>query len=90
MGKVFERKSDFWGFVENTSGLSVSHGSHFFDTSNRFIMNRFTVQPEVNVDMADWAKFFISWRFVKEPRYNTEAKSRRQALLTFRLHRSDP
>ncbi|MGH7829714.1 MAG: hypothetical protein ACREP8_06005, partial [Candidatus Binatia bacterium] len=67
----------FGGFIENTTGLSMSHGDRHFDTSNRFIMNRLTIQPEFNVDIADWAKFFISWRFVKEPRYSSEAKSRR-------------
>ena len=74
--KFFKEKVSFGGFVENTSGVSVSHGSHFFNTSNRFIMNRFTIQPEFNVEMADWAKFFISWRFVAEPRYSAETKSR--------------
>jgi len=73
--KFIKEKVSFGGFAENASGLSVSHGSRFFSTSNRFIMNRFTLQPEVNVDMTDWAKFFISWRFVKEPRYSAEAKS---------------
>jgi hypothetical protein len=81
--KFFKEKVSFSGFVENTTGLSVSHGSRFFDTSNRFIMNRFTIQPEINVDAADWAKFFISWRFVKEPRYNAEAKSRKQSVTYF-------
>jgi hypothetical protein len=79
----FKEKVSFGGFVENVTGLSVSHGSRFFVTSNRFIMNRFTIQPEFNIDMADWAKFFISWRFVKEPRYNAEAKSRKNAVSYF-------
>ncbi len=78
-----KEKVSFSGFIENTSGLSVSHGSRFFDTSNRFIMNRFTIQPELNVDMIDWAKLFVSWRFVKEPRYNAEAKSREQSVTYF-------
>ena len=82
-GAFFREKVSFRGFVENTTGLSVGEGSRFFDTSNRFIMNRFTVQPEINVDMTDWAKFFISWRFVKEPRYNAEAKSREQSVSYF-------
>jgi hypothetical protein len=81
--KFLQEKVSFRGFVENTTGLSVSHGSRFFDTSNRFIMNRLTLQPEINVDMADWAKFFISWRFVKEPRYNAEAKSREKSVTYF-------
>jgi hypothetical protein len=79
----FKEKVSFGGFMENASGLSVSHGSRFFNTSNRFIMNRFTLQPEINVDMADWAKFFISWRFVKEPRYSAEAKSRETSVTYF-------
>jgi hypothetical protein len=74
--KFFEEKVSFGGFAENVSGLSVSHGSHFFNTSNRFVMERFTVQPEFNVEMTAWANFFISWRFVKEPRYSAETKSR--------------
>jgi len=81
--KFFKEKISFGGFIENTSGVSVSHGSHFFNTSNRFIMERFTIQPEFNVDMAEWAKFFISWRFVKEPRYSAEAKSREASVTYF-------
>jgi hypothetical protein len=81
--KFFKEKVSFSGFIENTSGLSVSHGSRFFDTSNRFIMNRFTIQPEVNFNFSDEAKFFISWRFVKEPRYSAEAKSREQSVTYF-------
>ena len=81
--KFLKEKVSFRGFVENTTGLSVSHGSHFFDTSNRFVMNRFTIQPEFNVDMAEWAKFFISWRFVAEPRYSMETKSREASVTYF-------
>ncbi|MBI2358281.1 MAG: hypothetical protein HYV04_05155, partial [Deltaproteobacteria bacterium] len=73
----------FGGFTENASGLSISHGDRHFNTSNRFIMERFTIQPEFNVDMANWAKFFISWRFVKEPRYSAEAKSREKSVSYF-------
>ena len=80
--KFFKENVSFGGFVENTSGLSVSQGSRFFNTSNRFIMNRFTIQPEFNVEMTDWAKFFISWRFVAEPRYSAETKSR-EATVTY-------
>jgi len=81
--RFLKEKVSFGGFVENTSGLSVSHGSRFFDTSNRFIMNRFTIQPEFNFNFSDEAKLFISWRFVKEPRYNAEAKSREQSVTYF-------
>jgi hypothetical protein len=81
--KFFREKVSFGGFIENTSGVSVSHGSHFFNTSNRFVMNRFTIQPEFNVDMAEWAKFFISWRFVAEPRYSMETKSRLASVTYF-------
>jgi hypothetical protein len=81
--KFFREKVSFGGFVENTSGVSVSHGSRFFNTSNRFVMNRFIIQPEFNVDMAEWAKFFISWRFVAEPRYSMETKSREASVTYF-------
>ena len=81
--KFFEEKVSFGGFAENVSGLSVSHGSRFFNTSNRFVMERFTIQPEFNVEMTDWAKFFISWRFVKEPRYSAETKSREASVSYF-------
>jgi hypothetical protein len=81
--KFFREKVSFGGFVENTSGVSVSAGSRFFNTSNRFVMNRFTIQPEFNVDMAEWAKFFISWRFVAEPRYSMETKSRKASVTYF-------
>jgi len=70
----------FGGFVENTTGLAISHGSRFFDTSNRFDMNRFTIQPEFNVKFRDDLKLFMAWRFVKEPRYNMEAESRKQSV----------
>src|SRR5262245_20267169 len=80
--KFFTEKVSFSGFVENASGVSVGKGSRFFNTSNRFVMNRFTIQPEFNVDMADWSKFFISWRFVAEPRYSMETKSR-EATVTY-------
>jgi uncharacterized protein DUF1302 len=76
----FREKVSFRGFVENTTGLSVSHGSRFFNTANRLDMQRFTIQPEINVDATSWAKFFISWRFVKEIRYSSEAKSRERSV----------
>lgn len=78
--KFLKEKVTFGGFIENTTGLSISHGDRHFNTSNRFIMNRFTIQPEFNVNLHEKAKFFISWRFVKEPRYNAEAKSRRNTV----------
>ena len=70
----------FAGFIENTSGLAISHGSHFFDTANRFDMNRFTMQPEFNIKFRDDLTSFVSWRFVKEPRYSMESKSRKQSV----------
>ena len=79
-GRFLKEKVTFSGFVENATGLAISHGSRFFNTSNRLDMQRFTIQPEINVDMTDWAKFFISWRFVKEIRYSGEAKSRRDVV----------
>jgi hypothetical protein len=80
--KFLTERVRFGGFVENTTGLSVSQGDRHFNTSNRFIMNRFTVQPEFNVDFHEKVNLFISWRFVKEPRYNSEAKSRRTCCPT--------
>lgn len=81
--KFFKEKVSFAGFVENTTGLSISHGDRHFDTSNRLDMQRFTIQPEVQVNATDWAKFFISWRFVKEIRYSAEAKSRHSRPVTY-------
>lgn len=80
--KFFSEKVKFSGFAENTTGLAIGADGdrRHFNTANRFIMNRFTIQPEFNVNMTDWAKFFISWRFVKEPRYAMEAKSRRRTV----------
>jgi hypothetical protein len=46
-------------------------------------MQRFTIQPEINVDATSWAKFFISWRFVKEIRYSAEGKSREKSVTYF-------
>jgi len=79
--KFFQEKVSFGGFIENTAGVSISSGSRFFNTSNRFIMNRFTVQPEFNFDFAEQFKFFISWRFVAEPRYSAETKSREASVM---------
>ena len=76
----FKEKVSFGGFVENTTGFSISHGSRFFNTSNRFIMNRFTVQPEFNFEFSEAFKLFLSWRFVAEPRYSAETKSREAAV----------
>lgn len=74
--KFFKERVTFGGFVENITGLSIASGDSKFTTGNRFIMNRFTIQPEFNIDIAESAKLFISWKFVKEPRYNKEAKDR--------------
>ena len=79
--RFLEEKVSFGGFIENTTGVSISHGSRFFNTSNRFIMNRFTVQPEFNVDAADSLKLFLSWKFVAEPRYSAETKSREASVI---------
>ena len=65
--KFFQEKVSFGGFVENTTGASISNGSQFFNTSNRFIMNRFTIQPEFNFEFTESFKLFLSWRFVAEP-----------------------
>ena len=46
-------------------------------------MQRFTIQPEIQVNATDWAKFFISWRFVKEIRYSAEGKSRKTSVTYF-------
>jgi hypothetical protein len=43
-------------------------------------MNRFTIQPEFNIKFRDDLTSFISWRFVKEPRYSMESKSRKQSV----------
>ena len=79
----FKDKVSFRGFVENVSGLSVSHGDRHFNTSNRLDMQRFTIQPEFQVNATDWAKFFISWRFVKEIRYSAEGKSRKTRPVSY-------
>lgn len=63
-------KVNIRGFVENATGVSISHGSRFFDTCNRLVMNRFTIQPEINAALRDDLNLFASWRFVKEPRYS--------------------
>jgi hypothetical protein len=78
--KFVKEKISFGGFIENTTGVSISHGSRFFNTSNRFIMNRFTFQPEFNLDFSDSFKVFLAWKFVAEPRYSAETKSREAAV----------
>ncbi|MFQ5849798.1 MAG: DUF1302 family protein [Candidatus Binatia bacterium] len=74
----FKERIEYGGFVENSVGLSIASGDSKSTTSNRFIMNRFTIQPELSIDFAESLKLFVSWRFVKEPRYNKEAKDRRR------------
>lgn len=76
--KFFRDRVSFAGYLENVTGLSIAAGDRKFTTSNRFIMNRLTFQPEFNVDFNEQLRFFISWRFAKEPRYNKEAKDRRR------------
>ncbi|MDP2601063.1 MAG: hypothetical protein Q8S00_00495 [Deltaproteobacteria bacterium] len=81
--KFFRDKVSFAGYLENVTGLSIAAGDSKFTTSNRFIMNRLTFQPEFNVDFNEQLRFFISWRFAKEPRYNKEAKDRRRSTPPF-------
>ncbi|MGE5302588.1 MAG: DUF1302 family protein [Alphaproteobacteria bacterium] len=81
--KFFREKVSFGGFAENITGLAVGHDGRHFNTSNRLDMQRFTIQPEVNIDATSWAKFFISWRFVKEIRYSSEVKSRKATVTYF-------
>jgi hypothetical protein len=88
--EFFREKVSFGGVVENTTGLAVSHAHSHFDTSNPFVMNRFTIQPEFNVNFRADLKLFLSWRFVKEPRYEMEAKSRRQTVQPAGRNRSLP
>ena len=80
--KFLKERVTFSGFIENTTGLAVGPDGdrRHFNTSNPFVMNRLTLQPEFNVDFHERAKFFISWRFVDEPRYEMEAKSRRRTV----------
>ena len=81
--KFFRDRVSFAGYLENVTGLSIAAGDSKFTTGNRFIMNRLTFQPEFNVDFNEQARLFISWRFVKEPRYNKEAKDRRRSTPPF-------
>src|SRR3989338_9589423 len=60
--KLFKERVTFAGFIENTTGLSIVAGDSKFTTSNRFIMNRFVIQPEFNFDFDERVKLFISWR----------------------------
>ncbi len=78
--KFLRDRVSFGGFIENATGLSIAAGDSRFSTSNRFIMNRFVFQPEFNVDFNEQVRFFISWRFAKEPRYSKEAKDRKNNI----------
>ncbi len=69
--KFFQENVSFSGFVENATGLAVSSGSPHFDTSNPLVMQRFTLQPELNVKFRDDLKLFVSWKLAVEPRYPT-------------------
>jgi hypothetical protein len=76
--KFLKERVEYGGFIEHTSGLSIASGDTKFSTSNRFIMNRLTFQPEFSIDFTDSLNLFISWRFVKDSRYNKEAKDRKR------------
>lgn len=78
--RFFKENVSFSGFVENTTGLAVGGGSHRFDTSNPLVMQRFVIQPELNVKFRDDLKLFISWKFAVEPRYPMEEESRKAAV----------
>ncbi|MFQ5851988.1 MAG: DUF1302 family protein, partial [Candidatus Binatia bacterium] len=78
--KFFKERVRFGGFAENITGLSVGREHFQFSTSNRFVMNRLTFQPETNINFHRRVKLFISWRFVVEPRYAMETKTRRRSV----------
>jgi len=78
--KFFTERVKIGGYVENVTGLAVGDHNRHFNVSNRFDMNRFTILPEINVDIHDKVKFFISWKFVKEPRYNDETRARHNTV----------
>ncbi len=78
--KFFKERVRFSGFAENVTGLAVSHGHSHFTNSPVFDMNRFTFQPEINIDFGPKVKSFVSWRFVWEPRYSAETKSRKKTV----------
>ncbi len=78
--KFFKERVRFGGFVENVTGLGISHGHSHTTNSPVFNMNRFTLQPEINIDFGPKVKSFISWRFAFEPRYSAETKSRRKTV----------
>lgn len=78
--KFFKEKVRFGGFVENITGFSVGQEHFQFSTSPRFVMNRFTFQPETNFNFHRRVKLFLSWRFVVEPRYSMETKIRRRSV----------
>ncbi len=80
--KFFKERVTFAGFVENTTGLATGEGDKHFHTSNPLDMQRFTILPEFNVNM-DAIKLFISWKFVKEIRYSSETKSRKDVVSYF-------
>ncbi len=76
--KFLKERVEYGGFIEQATGLSIASGDSKFSTNNRFIMSRLTFQPEFSIDFTDSLNLFISWRFVKEPRYNKEARDRRR------------
>jgi len=80
--KFFKERVTFAGFVENTTGLATGEGDRHFHTSNPLDMQRFTILPELNVNM-DAVKLFLSWKFVKELRYSSETKSRKDVVSYF-------
>lgn len=80
LSRFVEENVRFDGFIENTTGLVIGHGSRYFDTANPFVMNRFTFQPEFNIDFREEIRLFLAWRFVKEPVYQMERRSRHHSV----------
>src|SRR3970040_1034451 len=86
----FRDKGSFRGFAENVTGLSVSHGDRHVNTPHRRDTQPYAIQPEINIDATSWSKFFISWRFAKEIRSSSEAKSREKSVTYFPPARVKP
>lgn len=69
-------KVRFAGYTENLVGLMVAEGDETSTSSNRMMKQRFTINPELNVDFSKHFRVLAAWRFVKEIRYGKEVIDR--------------
>jgi len=72
-------KVRFAGYTENIVGVMIAGGDETSTSSNRMMKQRFTINPEININFSKQVRVFAAWRFVKEIRYGKEVIDRANA-----------